>query len=80
MCWPVGMVVAGAMERDGSIVVTVGWKISVAMAPSSLQISMWHKFTRPPKGLLRAWLVELCPLHPSQKAGSPVALRTYYSS
>jgi hypothetical protein len=36
MCWHVGIVVAGAVERDDSMVMAVGWEISVAMAPSSL--------------------------------------------
>jgi hypothetical protein len=76
MCWPVGIVVAGAVERDGSMVMAVGWKISVAMAPSSLRILLWHRLTRPPKGQLRAWLVELCPLHP-QEAGSPGGVMPY---
>jgi hypothetical protein len=30
MCWPVGMVVAGVVERAGSIMMAEGWNISVA--------------------------------------------------
>jgi hypothetical protein len=40
MCWPVGTVVAGVVERAGSIVIAEGWNISVAMAPSWLRISL----------------------------------------